>query len=431
LSASLSKEVIEEKIFQQRKYIHEDTEHPNWSKHHKHVFVLSNAGKPIYSRYGDEQNISPFMASLTALVSFVQDMNDNIRYIVAGNHKVVFLVKGSIILVTVSQTHEPVSQLIQQLNYIHSQMLSILTGRVTQIYEKRAQFDLRTLLGSADRFLDNLISLMDHDLSFLLNSIHCLRLDINVRNTISNVIQLAETKDLLYAMVIAKYQLVNLIRPRKYILQPADLHLIMNFVNSSTSFKNSESWTPICLPKFNDQGYLHAYVYYLAEDICLLLISTQAESFYQLSGCKNSIVTGLNKFKVLDQITKAIQANSYSVSEIGFPSLLHFVYKSNNACQCTAPRFEVPYIDRHDQKQLIRLYQRVHARVHRFKSPHKVYYQVTETETVVGWVTSGFELYATFGPLEPKSSCIKGCNQILNWIKNEENNLFILNSPIW
>jgi hypothetical protein len=56
-----------------------DTEHPNWAKHHKHVFVLSSAGKPIYSRYGDEQNLTPFMASLTAIVSFVADLNDVIR----------------------------------------------------------------------------------------------------------------------------------------------------------------------------------------------------------------------------------------------------------------------------------------------------------------------------------------------------------------
>lgn len=56
-----------------------DTSHPNWAKHAKHIFVLSSAGKPIYSRYGDEQNLAPFMASLTAMVSYVADMGDNLR----------------------------------------------------------------------------------------------------------------------------------------------------------------------------------------------------------------------------------------------------------------------------------------------------------------------------------------------------------------
>ncbi len=69
------------------------------------------------------------------------------RYLVAGNHKFVFLVKGPLILVAVSRTGEPVSQLIQQLTYVHSQIISILTAGVNQIFEKRAHFDLRSLLG--------------------------------------------------------------------------------------------------------------------------------------------------------------------------------------------------------------------------------------------------------------------------------------------
>jgi hypothetical protein len=135
-----------------------------------------------------------------------------------------------------------------------------------------------------------MISLMDHDASFLLNSIHCLRLDNSTRTSIGNVIQSAQAQDLLYAIVMANHQLVNLVRPKKYILQAADLHLIMNFINSSSSFKSSVSWTPLCLPNFNDQGFLHAYVCYIAPSVCLLLISTKADSFYELANCKNLIV---------------------------------------------------------------------------------------------------------------------------------------------
>ena len=69
-----------------------------------------------------------------------------------------------------------------------------------------------------------------------------------------------------------------------------------------------------------------------------------------------------------------------------------------------------------NEVRLFRIYQRVHKKVHRFKKAHKVYYQVSQSETIVGWVTSGFELYATFGPLESKPSCIKACNEILKFV---------------
>lgn len=48
------------------------------------MFVLSEAGKPIYSRYGSVEALSATMGVMTALVSFVQSAGDAIRAIYAG-----------------------------------------------------------------------------------------------------------------------------------------------------------------------------------------------------------------------------------------------------------------------------------------------------------------------------------------------------------
>lgn len=48
------------------------------------MFVLSEAGKPIYSRYGSVEALSATMGVMTALVSFVQSSGDSIRAIYAG-----------------------------------------------------------------------------------------------------------------------------------------------------------------------------------------------------------------------------------------------------------------------------------------------------------------------------------------------------------
>jgi len=359
-------------------------------------------------------------------------MNDDIRYLVAGKHKFVFLVKGPIILVCISKSGEPVAHLEQQLNYVHSQVISILTSGVNQIFERRAHFDLRSLLGGTDKFLDSLISLMDHDFCFLLNSTHCLRLTSVIRQTIVGTIQAAKRPELLYAIVMGRQKLVTLLRPKKYVLTPPDLNLISNFVNS-TAFKGSESWTPLCLPNFNDQGFLHAYVTYIAADVCLLLISTKPDCFYELSGCKNLIVQGMTKVGALDLLAKSVLLKNYDyiVAEAGIPGLLHFIYKLDSISQFTCPAMEVPYNTRHEKKRLFRLYQHVHKQVHRLKRPHKVYYQSSKSEIIVAWATTGFELYAVFGPLETKSNCIKACNTLLKWLQSEEENLFILNPSIW
>lgn len=56
-----------------------DASDPGWAKHEKHFFVLSNAGKPIYTRYGNEDKLSTIMGVIQALISFIQDDNNSLR----------------------------------------------------------------------------------------------------------------------------------------------------------------------------------------------------------------------------------------------------------------------------------------------------------------------------------------------------------------
>ena len=63
----------------------EDVTSEAWRRHRKHVFVLSEAGKPIYTRYGTEEALSTTMGVMMALVSFVEAEKNIIRSIHAGD----------------------------------------------------------------------------------------------------------------------------------------------------------------------------------------------------------------------------------------------------------------------------------------------------------------------------------------------------------
>lgn len=95
-------------------------------------------------------------------------------------------------------------------------------------------------------------------------------------------------QDLVFAILLANNQLVTLVRMKKCFIHPADLHLIQNLVSSSESFKTAESWTPICLPKFDANGFMHGHVSYLSEDCqaCLLLLTVDRDVFFTLSEAK-------------------------------------------------------------------------------------------------------------------------------------------------
>lgn len=96
----------------------------------------------------------------------------------------------------------------------------------------------------------------------------------------------------------------------KFFLHPVDLHIIQNLVDSSESLKTAESWTPICLPKFDANGYMHGHVSYLAEDCqaCLLLLTVDRDVFFILSEAKQVSDT-MNIYKTFKKIILKIIIN--------------------------------------------------------------------------------------------------------------------------
>lgn len=414
----------------------DDEERERWRKKKKHIFMLSSAGKPIYTLHGDCDKLAGIMGVLVGLISFVSDNDDTIKSVVAGQHKIVFLIKGPIYLALVAHTNESIEQLNSQLDHMHSQIISVLTKSAHDMLRNKPNLDLRNLLGGTDRYLASLATAMCSQPSYLLNSIHCLRLSSNARNTIGQIMtQERVGNDIYYALILARGQLVHIVRPKKHILYPPDLHLLINFVNTNKELKDSEATlTPFCLPLFNNTGFLYLYVSYLNPDIALLLLSAKQDDYPQLCKTKEGIFNSLNANlnKTVGPMEEALKQQYFSVNILGIPELLHFLYKSHTNSQMCAPMIGPPFNSKKQRKRLFALYGQVHAAVHLLESkPHKVYYHRSESEVVVAWLASGFDLYACFAPLVNKPDAIRGCNMLLKWIKQEESNLFINSSPVW
>ncbi|CAH0550072.1 unnamed protein product [Brassicogethes aeneus] len=404
-----------------------------WTSRKKQVFVLSMAGKPIYSRYGNEDKLAWLFGVMQTLVSFVQSTNDDcIKSIHAGDTTFVFLVKKPLILVTVSKTHESENQLISQLNYVFNQITSTLTlTRLNKIYEQRQNYDLRRQLTGAERLIDHLLDFTEKEPSFLLGAVQCLPLASSVRNTISSAITGAcnKIKNLVFAILLANNKLITLVRMKKYCLHPADLHLIFNLVQASESLKNSENWTPLCLPRFDSSGFLYCHVSYLSEDCqaCLLLLTVERDVFYVLSQAKQAIVEKLRRTNCLEAINNSLTTNEETCLTAGFTELRHYLYKCKSTAQFYQPSLAPPYTL--EKERLLELYKRAHQHLHCSSRPLKLVFEKSSKEVVLAWDTKGFELYVVFEPLIDTTGAINLVGKLLNWIKNREDKLFHLNAP--
>ncbi|TRY72802.1 hypothetical protein DNTS_009506 [Danionella cerebrum] len=414
----------------------EDVTSESWRSHRKHVFVLSEAGKPIYSRYGNEEALSSTMGVMMALVSFVQASGNTIQSIFTDDHTVVFLQKGPLVLVSVSTSRQNEQQLRGELLHVYHQIVSMLTqGSINRIFEHRKNYDLRRLLFGSEKVLDSLLEAMDSDPSYMLSAIQCFPLQPSSREVLDQILQKAVAPTLVFSFLIANNRLVSIVQEKTVLedgrLKPSDLHLLFNLIRASSAFQAGEIWMPICLPLFNYNCYFYAYVAYLDPEctVCLVLLSTDREAFYAMADCKRKIEEAFVTLNALECLTNS---QEYKVEDVVITNLRHFLYKPSNVFdhhrllpQFTCPEMPVAYRTQEERICLMDEYRNLYNRIHRITRPLKLIYHSAEGETLLAWVTSKFEMYACFSSLVTKKSAISELTKLLRWIRKEESRLFI------
>jgi hypothetical protein len=289
----------------------------SWTSKLKHFFILSSAGKPIWSRHGDDQVIANHIGILQTLISFYQDVDDNLRGFTTGNARFVVLSKGHLNLAAISRLGESDLQLKTQLESLYMQILSTLTlPSMQRMFSSRPSTDLRRPLQGTEVLLGALADGFTRgSLPTLLSALECLKIRKSHRQIINNTLLKVKSPNLLYGLMVAGGRLVSVVRPRKHSLHPGDLQLIFNMLFEAGSVKagGGENWIPLCLPGFNNTGFLYMYVSFLDiganhakvseerpqssssaprddEQLAIILISADKEAFYELRQMRDDLI---------------------------------------------------------------------------------------------------------------------------------------------
>ncbi|KAJ6233050.1 hypothetical protein M0813_04334 [Anaeramoeba flamelloides] len=273
-----------------QKHEEEGIHDEKWRNHKKHYLVLTQSGKPIYTRYGSDSKLSSFICVPQALVAFVIDLGDEIKCLKADKHNIVFDIRGPIILVCVSKLDESTEQIKKQLKYLHSQIIFFLSIRGIEMLNERPQLDLRTYLGGTTKFFDSLIHRMN-SYDFITDSIKFLKLKPSIREKVASALRETKFKFLRFAILLTDSGVIQLTQTKKKAISTHDLFLLQNF-SQDPAFRPNEIWSPLCLPDYNSKAFVHAYLNYIdkKQKICLLLISLDPTGFMDLKTQSEKVV---------------------------------------------------------------------------------------------------------------------------------------------
>ncbi|CCG83670.1 protein of unknown function [Taphrina deformans PYCC 5710] len=406
----------------------------------KHFLILSAAGKPIYSRYGSGQVISGYMGILQAIMGFYQDSTtpDTLQAFSSPGLQVAMLVKGP----------ESENTLRAQLDFLYQVVVSGITSTsMARLFDRGDNFDLGRLLSGSESFLDNISdSLTSSDLYFdmFFGCLSVFKFRATLRSKLEHIIAAHRppSANLLYAMLAIDKKLVSILRPKGHTMHPTDLQLVFETVWERGFEEGQDYWLPLCLPKFNNTGFLHVFVSFLAPSIAIILISADKDDFFQLQTMKQDILQKMEKEGLVRDLIRA-RFSQITTASIGIADIVdHFVFKSRAKLQYLMP---APIKSKQQAKNspLSRLRVRqIYEDLQGIGTRQKLqirHYPTGEPGTEIlalSWVTQSFECYVIGRPtstdtnpsetsVSPTAALIGASNAIHQYVRREEGRVWL------
>ena len=404
----------------------------NWRIKRKHVFIYTDAGKPIFSRYGDEIKLAPFMGTLTALSSVVADACDENDDVVCDDGKtIVFHSVGPIEIVFVAKTGETPMQLKIQAEMIGRKICSIVPyTTIISLFQRKTSYDFRRLILSEYDQMKYIIHSMNASTAISYNSVSIV--PCANRDQLNDVMnqQIRKCNDelrslndsIVFTLIIDHLRLLHITQRVGCLLSPKDIHILMTFVQALPT--TNDKWVPIGLYDFNQAGQLFLMCKFLSNSTVVLLLTTKNESLSIMSPFGEKLVNVLMNVPYINQLAKGQQNDL--VYEDNVSLYLHYLYVKieDKHGQIHEPQWKEPYKNElKEQKRIHRMYRSIYEEMK--ENNLKEYCSKGGVDGIYATLTKDFFFCGNFNILLDRDEIINRGNKIITMIRSKMDTFFI------
>ena len=249
-------------------------------KKKRNYLIMTDGGKPVYSRYGDEVENNSIFATFSAMITKFTIFNSNNNYkeelnvISNKKNKIVFMKKGQLIFIAFSKKiNDTVSLLHSQLEFIYNQLMSILTSKFYEKLEDNPSKCL-TAMGGTENLFEQIIQYSSNSFISIFNSYQIMNFE-NFGESHDKLTKILEENkgNSLYCILMTPYEIITFVKSNQITVQASDLILIQNLILCTEMLRTQESYVPICLPGISDQGFLQLYSHFSEENIGIIFVT--------------------------------------------------------------------------------------------------------------------------------------------------------------
>ena len=278
----------------------------------RHFLIMSDGGKPVYSRYGDPIENNSIFATLSAMITKFTIFNsnkENLNIISNKKNKIVFLKKGQLIFIALSKKNDCTSLLFSQLEYLYNQLMSILTISFYSKLEDNPSKCLSTMSGTENLF-EQIIQYSSKSFTSLFNACQVLNF-FEERNKLNKIAEECRG-DALYCIIMTPYEIIALARSNQINVVSSDLVLIQTLIFCQEMLRSQESYVPICLPGISEQGYIQFYSNFSEENIGVIFVTENMDPmcFVKFQEQYNRLYTKLISENYIEKIMNSFRINN-------------------------------------------------------------------------------------------------------------------------
>ena len=287
----------------------------------RHYLIMSDGGKPVYSRYGDPIENNSIFATLSAMITKFTIFNSNesdkefLNVIMNKKNKIAFLKKGQLIFIALSKKDDCTSLLFAQLEYLYNQLMTILTSSFYSKLEDNPSKCLSTMSGTENLF-EQIIQYTSKSFPALFNSYQVFNF-FEHRDKLNKIAD-EFRGEALYCIIMTPYEIIALSRSNQIDVVSSDLVLIQNLIYSQEMLRTQEYYVPICLPGISEQGYIQFYSHFSEENIGVIFVTENMDPmfFVKFQEQYNRLYEKLINENYVQKIVETFRINNNILGEL-------------------------------------------------------------------------------------------------------------------
>ena len=250
----------------------------------RHFLIMTDGGKPVYSRYGDEVENNSIFATISAMITkftifnSTESFKEELNVITNKKNKIVFIKKGQLIYIALSKkVDDTVSLLHSQLEFLYNQLMSLLTSGLYEKLEDNPS-KVSSAMEGTEHLFEQMIQYSSNSFISIFNSYQIMNFQnfSESRDKLNKILE--ENKgNALYCILMTPYEIITFTHSNQIVVQASDLILIQNLIYCTEMLRTQESYVPICLPGVSDQGFLNLYSHFSEENIGIIFITENVD----------------------------------------------------------------------------------------------------------------------------------------------------------